>query len=361
VPLDRVSCAGLLLLAVVSASGCHGAAEPAAESNRPVAVSIAVARVSTLRDVATASGTVAPASTADVTIFSSDLAQIVELPKKEEDTVAVGDVLVRLEIASVAQELAALQLDVMEASNHLDRARSELARQTNFFERGLTSRNDFDASRVALSAAEMSQAQAKARMDAAQASEDRTLVRAKFSGKVMKVWHAVGDAVRAGSDDPILRIIDPTRVQVSLQLPIAQLARVIPGQAATVTAIGGVPEPAIVVGKVGTTDASAPTGEVRLGFTNPATLPLDTPVSAEILFDQRTNTLLVPAAAVTRDDAGYYAMIVGDDLRAHRRDVQLGLTTKEAAQVTNGLAIGDRVITTGLADVTDGSPIVISR
>jgi len=361
VPLLRICGAGILLLSLASASSCRRAAEPAAEGVRPVPVSIAIVAVGTLRDVVTASGTVVPSSAADLTIFSTEAAQIVELPKREADDVAVGDILVRFEIASVTQEVAALQLDVMEATNRVERARSELARQTSFLDRGLTSRNDFDATRAALSGAEAMLTQSKARLAAAEVSQERTVVRAKFSGKVMKVWHALGDVVRPSSDDPILRVIDPTRVQVSVQLPIVQLARVLPGQSATITAIGGVPEAGMVVGKVGTTEVGAPTGEVRLGFTNPATLLLDAPVSAEILFDQRTNTLLVPAPAVARDNAGFYAMVVGTDQRAHRHDVQLGLATKESVEITNGLAIGDRVITTGLSDVTEGVTIVVSR
>lgn len=324
-------------------------------------VTVAAARVDTLRDGATASGTVVPSASADLTIVASEPAEILELPKKEGDAVAVGDLLTRLEVASVTQGLAAVQLEVMAATSQADRARAELARQTSFLERGLTSRNAYDASRAALSAAESSLAQAKAQAETMQASQERTVIKARFAGTVLKVWHAVGDSVRPTADDPILRVIDPTRVQVSLQLPVAQLARVVPGQTATITAFGGTAEAGVVVTKVATTDPNAPTGEVRLGFATPSTLPLDTPVSAEILFDQRTNALMVPASAIARDALGFYVLLAGDDQRAHRRDVRLGLVTRESAQVTAGLANGDRVIVTGGSELSDGAPFIVSR
>jgi RND family efflux transporter MFP subunit len=346
---------------VAIGTGCRRAAEPPAETVQAPVVTVATARVDTLRDLATASGTVVPSSSGDMTIVASEPAEILELPKKEGDTVAVGDVLARLEVASVTQGLAALQLEVMDATNQADRARSELARQTSFLERGLTSRNAYDASRAALSAAESSLAQAKAQFETMQASQERTVIKARFAGKVLKVWHAVGDSVRPATDDPILRVIDPTRVQVSLQLPIAQLARVVPGQTATITAIGGTPEAGQVATKVPTTDPNAPTGEVRLGFTNPSTLPLDTPVSAEIVFDQRTNAVMVPAGAVARDSLGFFVLLAGDDQRAHRRDVRLGLVTREFAQITAGVASGDRVIVTGGSELTDGALFIVSR
>jgi RND family efflux transporter MFP subunit len=346
---------------VLACAGCRRSAEPAAETPRAPVVTVAVARVDTLRDIATASGTVVPAASGDMTVYATAPAEIVELPKKEADTVAAGDVLVRFEVAAVTQELAALQLEVLDATNQADRARSELTRQSSFLERGLTSRNAYEASRAAASTADATLTQAKARLDAAQRDQERTVVTAKFPGKVLKVWHAVGDAVRPANDDPILRIVDPARVQVSLQLPIAQLARVVPGQLATITGFATGPEAGVVAMKPATTDPNAPTGEVRLGFTGPTALALDTPVSAEILFDQRANAIIVPAAAVARDATGFFVMLAGDDLRAHRRDVRLGLVTREFAQVTAGVASGDKVIVTGLSDVTDGGPFMLSR
>lgn len=351
----------LLLLLAVWSTACRRPAEPETETSQAPVVTVTAARVDTLRDVAAASGTVVPSTFGDLTVYASEPAEIRELPRKEGDTVAVGDLLVRLDVASITQALAALELEVMDASNQADRARAEFARQTSFLDRGLTSRNAYDASRAALSAAESTLSQTKTRFETAQATQDRTAITARFPGKVLKVWHAVGDTVRPGSDDPILRVIDPARVQVSVQLPIAQLARVVPGQAATITSFGGAPEAGMVVTKLPTADASAPTGEVRLGFTNPSSLPLDTPVSAEVLFDQRTNAIIVPATAVARDSLGFYVLLAGDDLRAHRRDVRLGLVTRESAQVIAGIANGDRVIVTGLAELTDGAPYVISR
>ena len=54
-------------------------------------------------------------------------------------------------------------------------------------------------------------------------------------------------------------------------------------------------------------------------------------------------------------------MVAGADGHAHRHDVGLGLVTKDVAEIVSGLAAGDRVIVTGLADVSDGTAIVIGR
>ncbi len=344
------------------AASCRRSAEQAEETGGTVGVTVQQARVTTLRDVANVSGTVVPASAGDWTIVSTDTAEIVELPKKVQDPVVAGDILVRLDIPVLTQELAALELTVLDASGRADRAKTELTRQTSLFERGIASRNAYDQSRLDLSAAETVLAQARIRLESVKAGEDRAVVRARFNGVVTDVFRAVGDPVRPSPDDPILRVVDPTRVQVAVQLPLAQLARIVVGQKATVQAIAGVnAEPATVVSKAESVNASAPTGEVRLAFTNPATLPLNAPVSTEILFDQRTDALTVPAGAVHTDGLGAFVIVVGDDQRAHRRDIRVGLTTRELAQVLAGLSAGENVVTSAVEDLAEGMPVVMAR
>jgi RND family efflux transporter MFP subunit len=355
--LGRLACAGF----VVVLAACGRSASPEEAPATGVTVNVRAAELGTLRDVANASGVVVPSTAGEYTVIAPDVARVVSLPKVVGDPVAVGDVLVRFEIPALTQEIAALELGVLDAEARVNRAKAELAKLTPLFERGLASRNAHDASRLEVSAAESGAMQARSRLETARSSDDRSVVRAAFNGVVTEVFHNIGDAVRPSGDDPVLRMVDPTRVQVAVELPLAELARVVPGQSATIQAIAGATaEPATVVSKVDAVSATTPTGQVRLGFINPATLALTTPVSAEILLDQRTQVVVVPDAAVQRDGLGPYVMVVGDDFIARRRDVRLGLTTRTNAQIAAGLAVGERVIVSGLADVREGTPIVVA-
>ena len=333
-------------------------------ASRPglIGVTVQAARVDTLRDVASAPGVIVPSSAADFTVYAPEVGQIADLPVKQDETVATGAVLVRFEIASALQEMAALQLDVLESTNRLERAKAEATRKASLFDRGLLSRNEYDISKLDQATAEALLQQARTRLELAQAADARSIIRAPFAGSIVKLWHATGDAVVGGGADPVLRLVDPARVQVSLQLPVAQLSRVVPGQMATVRAIAGAAdEVAVVANRPETTGPTAPTGEVRLNFALPATLPVDTPVSVELVFDQRTAALVVPTAAVRRDALSSYVMIAGTDSRAHRRDVRLGLSTTNLTQVLEGLNVGEFVIVNGLTDVSEDSAIVISQ
>jgi RND family efflux transporter MFP subunit len=343
-------------LATLTTTAACRRSVPEASEPAPVAVTTAVARLQTLRDVVSGPGVVVPSAAADLTVYAPETAQIIELPKKEQDDVQAGDVLVRFEIASLTQETATMQQALQSASARLDRAKAELARQESLDARGLTPRNNLEASRLEVASAESAATQAKAQFDAVQGNQERAIVRARFPGKVVRVWHAVGDTVQPTPDDPIIRVTDPTKVQVSAQLPIAPLARVTPGQTATVMS-DAEPAPATVTNVIGTMAPAAVTGEVRLTFTQPVTLAVDAPVNIEILIDQRTNALAVPTSAVAHDDLGTYVMIAGDDRRAHRRTVRPGLVTQALTQIVDGIAPGDRVIVGHLADVSDGSAI----
>ncbi|MCC7044606.1 MAG: efflux RND transporter periplasmic adaptor subunit [Acidobacteria bacterium] len=356
----RIRCAAAVV-ALLSLAAC-GSDEPVVEGPRATVVTVATARTEELRDVAHASGVVVPSTAADLTVFATEAAEIAELPRKIDDPVQTGDVLVRFDIASLNQELAALQLDVIEAQSRLDRARADLTRQTSLFERGITSRNAYDASRLEQSTAESGLAAARARLDLLRSGQTRSVVRATFPGIVVNVWHQEGDPVRPDSSDPIIRVVDPTRVQVAVQLPVIQLARIVTGQTAIVRAIAGATdEEAVVASKAQSVDPTAPTGEVRLSFVNPATLPVETPVSAEILLERRPGALIVPAQAIQRDDLGPYVMVAGEDGIARRRAVRVGLVTPQLTQVAEGLTEGERVILSGFGEIEDGSAVMISR
>ena len=352
--------AGLLLSAGVL-SACRRA-ESQPEADRPTGVSVQPARRQSIRDVATASGLVVPSAAGEWTIYAPGSSKIERLPLKENDPVAAGDVLVEFDIASVSDELNRRQVAVAEASGRADRAKAEFTRVSGLFERGIASRNAYEAARTEQTTSMSVLAQAVADLEAVKIEKAQATIRARFAGVVAKVYHAEGEFVSGSPTDPILQVVDPTRMQVAAQLPIPQLARIVQGQAATILAIGGEgPLQATVASKPATVDANAPTGEVRLAFVGPSTLAPNAPVSVEIILDQRANALVVPTAALLRDDLSAYVMIAGDDGRAHRRDVRPGLITETLAEIVSGLDAGMRVIVAGARDVTEGAAVAFTE
>jgi len=358
---------GLILCALaaitcLSVWACGKKTETADAEDSPIGVTTQVARSETLRDVAAAAGTIVPSSAADLTIYAPEAARIDELPKHENDLVAVGDVLVRFDIPSISQELAARELAVAEARVRSETARANFTRLTDLYNRGLAARTVFESARADQLTSDSVLAQATSQLEMMKLEASRATVRAHFPGRVVRVWHVEGDTVAGGQTDPVLRVVDPSRVQVSVQLPVAQLARILPGQTASVRAFDVVdPFAATVAFKPASTDPNLPTGDVRLTFDQPATVAIDAPVSVEILLEQRPGAIVVPTDAVVRDNGANYVVVAGDDGRAHRRDVRLGLSTRTMTQIAAGLSAGERVIVGGLADIGEGTRISFSH
>jgi RND family efflux transporter MFP subunit len=180
-------------------------------------------------------------------------------------------------------------------------------------------------------------------------------------GVVAKVWHKAGDIAVADSADPILRVIDPSRTQVAVQAPIAQMDRLTPGRTATVSSGLGTPETASLSSRASPATPGAATVEVRFGFLGPSALKIDTPVQVEVLLDERRDVVVVPDQAIVRDAGLSIVWVARQDGRAERREVRQGLKVGGFTQVLSGIVAGDEVITSGLAQLQDGSPITISR
>lgn len=354
----QLAAAGIVLLTVQA--GCRQAPGEGQASGEVIAVTVQAARLGPIRDVVRASGVIAPIPAADFIVAAAETAEIVEITKNEGDAVAPGDVLVRLEIGSLATEQATRQLEVTDAITKYEAAKAEEDKLNKMFAQGYVARNQWEAARTALAAAESVLSQARERLDALKTTDTKSVIRARFAGIVVKRFHSVGDMVAPGEGDPILRIVDPTKLQAVVQVPSDRAARVVSGQAATIQSDVST-EPAVVATKAASEAAATPTIEVRLNFVAPTALPIDSIIQAEIALEEVAGALLVPAGAVQRpEDAPAFVWVAVQD-RAERREVRAGLTATGMTQILSGLAEGDEVITSGIAQLSEGIAISISR
>ena len=350
--------AALAALALLTA--CRRGPAEGELSGEVIAVTVQPVRQGPIRDVVRAAGVVAPIPAGDFIVAAAEPAEVVEITKNEGDAVAAGDVLVRLEIASLSAEQATRQLDVTDAVTKYEAAKAEEAKLNKMFAQGFVARNQWEAARTTLAAAESVLSQARDRFESLKTTDTRSVIRARFAGIVVKRWHAAGDMVAAGEGDPILRVVDPTKLQAVIQVPSDRAERVVTGQPVTLQSDVST-EPAVVATKGATAAAGAPTVEVRLNFVVPTALPIDSVVQAEIAVEEVAAALLVPAGAVQRPpDAATFVWVAAED-RAQRREVRVGLTANGMTQVLSGLAVGDEVITSGIAQLSEGVAISITR
>ena len=346
---------------LVGACGREAASEPQTVGNT-VGVATAVAISETLRDVIVAEGQVVPAADGDFAVTAPEPALVAQLPKALGEAVAVGDVLARFDIPSVTELITTRERELSEATMRLQQVKATADRDQSLSDRGLIARNQLEASRAAVAPAELAMANAKKQLDAAKQTQDRTIVKAKFAGVVARQFHQVGDFVAGGVADPVLRVVDPARIEVSILVPAAQAARITAGLPANIQTAGVIePIAATVTPQPLLSQPGSSSTEVRLAFAMKPSLPVETQVRAEIVFAERPDAIVIPTIAVQRDEATSFVMIAGPDSIARRRTVKVGLVAAERTQIVDGLSPGERVIVKPLEQISDGTAITIER
>jgi RND family efflux transporter MFP subunit len=347
--------------AMTSAASCGRKPVENTDNEDLVPVAVEPVVLGTIRGAVSATGQVSILPGAEATLVAPQTARIAEIPVKAGDKVKAGDVLVRFEFPSFRAESVAGAAALRSAELRLKTARTAQERVHALVERGAASRVEADTADREVLEAEAEVAQATAAQRATEASGSNTLLRAPFSGVISERLHIQGDTVRAADDDPILRMFDPTQVQVIATVPIADARRFTVGATARVVAEGRAAAELTRVASRPEAEAGAATVPIELVFDVATDLPPGAQAAVEIDAEQHLNVPLVPVIAVLRDPKNGDAVFVASGDVAHRRRVTTGLVDTERVEILSGVKPGELIITQGLTNVRDGSAITVGK
>jgi RND family efflux transporter MFP subunit len=348
----------LTIAFAVLAAGCSKPAVEEVSTQAAAPVTTLTVTPQTVEGVVSATAVVAAAPGADWTITAPEHARILELPKAEGDRVNTGDLLVRFEVPSLSTDVSARRGEVQAAQAHVENAQANVTRLTTLVDHGVAAQKELEDARRDLNEARAAHTQAEGALQAATVAESRTVVRARFPGVVAKRAHNPGDMVEATSADLILRILDPSKLQAVASVAIPDLPRVRVGQAVRIIVPGAEePETGKVLTRPAAVEPSGVSADVRIAFTAQTRLAAGTPVRVEIVAEEHKNAFAVPVVAVLHEDEDTYVMVAGDDKKAHKRKVTLGLVTPNLAELTGGVKAGEAVIVKGQQELPDGADI----
>jgi RND family efflux transporter MFP subunit len=343
-----------VLAAALLASACTPEEEPALPP-RPVLSMIAKP---VLAPATRLVGTIEPRYTTDLgfRVLGRITARSVEVG----DFVKAGEVVATVDPKSHELAVASAEADVASAEAQLANARSAEQRQRSLFKIGRTPQSSVDDAEQTRTAAEAALAQSQAALQKAREQLDYTQLKSDFAGVVTATSADVGQVVADGQSvltvaRPEVReavidvgeeiadgLHDGAAFEVALQMdPSTQVA-------ATVREIAPQSDTATRTRRVRLTLA-APPETFRLGATIVAS-----PVSAAV------NRLIVPASAVLDRDGATFVFVAegtADSARVALRPVLVRAIDDARAEVTAGLAAGDRVVTAGIHSLTDGQRI----
>ena len=350
-----------VIVASLLQAACGQRTPEEVESEAVVPVHTATAEKGTIRGVVHATGLVTPAPGAELQVIAPEAARIAEIRFGEGDPVRRGDVLVRFEIPGSAAEVERQAAEVQKAQAAVTNATANHTRARDLFARGVAARKEVEDAERQIADAQAALAQAEASRRAAETVATRSVVHATFDGLVAKRNHNPGDVVEASAGDPVLRVIDPRRLEVVAAVPLTEVTRVVVGAAGRLAGgSGGEPEIGLkVVSRPSAVEPGTATVPVRLTFVRPTNLPAGAPVQVDIDAEKHTDVVVVPGSAIVRE-GNETAVFVASNGKAARRAVQTGLSDGMRIEILSGITAGDQVIDEGQAGLPDGAAIKVA-
>jgi RND family efflux transporter MFP subunit len=346
------------------------------------AVEVETVTVAVSRDVAPSAGT--PILTASGYVVARRKAvvsakiqgRLADLRVEEGSVVREGETLARLESidyeASVARSRAAVQraeADLAEFRRQL-RVSEDLAKQKIVAE----DQREAAASRVRIAEAQLAQEQAD--LAFAEAQLQNTVIRAPFSGVVVKKMAEVGESVApippgvniSTSSGAIVALADLATLEVEADVAEANVAKVGGGQPAEVT-VEAIPDrryKAVLRQVIPTADRTKATVMVKVTILD-KDKDLKPEMSAKVTFLEPEKkekpeaaasqpVVLVPRAAVATRDGKPTVFLVREG-KAQARAVVLGTERQGQVIVQDGLAGGETIVAKPGDELQDGAPV----
>ncbi|BDQ33834.1 efflux RND transporter periplasmic adaptor subunit [Pseudodesulfovibrio portus] len=324
-------------------AGCDGeeSKAKAVEHERVVKVETVTVTPIPLKDILTLPGETEPDE--DVSVSSDSAGTVKWLGVHEGDRVEKGAIVARVDVAS-----SGARLDQAKASREL--AAEQLRRRRELLEKGVLAQEEFDEM-----AAKLEESDASLRE--MQVSVDNGVIRAPVSGIVNKLHVDQGERLSEGS--PVVDIVDPTLIRVTINVPEMDIPYIKKDQKVTVTvdAIPGRTWDGVVEFISFKADATSKTFETRV-LTDNLDGAIRAGMLARVSLERRTieDAVTAPLYAVI-NQGGERLLYVNENGTARARTIEIGVVSDDLVQVTRGLKAGDELIVSGHTMVEDGTRV----
>jgi RND family efflux transporter MFP subunit len=327
----------ILVVVIVLAVAAWLKFAPDSSSSSTTSINTTIA-TGTYKTTVSATGTITPKRDVELEFTSSGT--VTRVAVKAGQKVVKGDVLAKIDAASLRAQRDAAQAQLTAAQSQLS--------------------EDSGGTSAQVSADEASVASATSSVSQAQDAVDNATLKAPFTGTVSAVGYAVGDqtgssggggdqnAASSASDTTTgITVISPSNLLVDADVSASDVSQLKTGMQATITPTGGGSVVYGTVSEVGTIASASDSGAAQFPVTiavtgTPTGLYPGSSATVAITIKQATNVLAVPTQALHSAGNTTYVYTVKNG-KTTKTTVTVGTAYGAETEVTSGLKAGDVV------------------
>jgi membrane fusion protein, multidrug efflux system len=282
----------------------------------------------------------------EIELRSEVAGKITSIYFKEGSNVKKGDLLVKINDSE-------LQAQLSRAKYNLKLLEDREFRQRQLLEREAISQEDYDFSLNQLNVA-------RAEIELVEAQIEKTEIRAPFSGRIGLRQVSEGSFVNTTTAIAALQNIDQLKIDFSIPERHAGSVKIGDLIKFKVTGVDGTNEAKVyaIEPKI---DPLTRTLKIRAIYPNPQRKILPGSFAdVELILDEIEDAIMVPTHSIIPELGGQKVFLFRNG-RVVNQKVEIGTRTDRQVQVINGLSENDTLITSGILQVREGMPVVISE
>ena len=289
--------------------------------------------------------------------------QIVKINFSEGQLVNKGDLLAEIDPRPYKAALEQAQAKKQQDEANLANANRDLTRYTSLAKSDYATKQQLDTQTSTVAQLTAQIAADQAQVDNAQVQLDYATIRAPLTGRVGFRLVDQGNIVNASSTTGIVEIAQQQPIAVVFTEPENSLPQLQSGLAAgtvVVDAYSSDGKTRIAEGRLdtlnNTVDASSGTIRIKALFANEDNkLWPGLSVTTRTTVAVRKDVVVVPDGAVLRGQKGFYAYVVGPDMKATVRPLKLGMISDSKALIDDGIKEGENVVIAGQYRLQEGT------
>ncbi|MEI8135075.1 MAG: efflux RND transporter periplasmic adaptor subunit [bacterium] len=297
----------------------------------------------------------------EATLTSETQGRILGIEANNGSRVGQGQAIVTVdnELKAIALKQAEAQRLTAEAS--LEKAKIDLTRIKDMQSSGAVTKSQMELAELQVKSAEAMLKAAESGESLAKRQLSDATVKAPFSGVVAMRYVNLGELLSNGTR--VAMIIDDSKMKLKIGISELDVPLVKVGDKVKVTvdALGGKE----FVGTITTISSKA---DMARSFTVEVEIPnsdkgLKSGMFARAEIDREASRTVpcVPRSAIINNGMRQQVFSIDDKNIAHLKGVKLGTQTNEKAEIVEGIALGETVVTFGQPQLKDGAKVLIQN